>query len=239
MLSSICTLLPGPGEEQPGAQPPCGGQAGGCCPCWMPPASLEERRCRAPLASFLSREVREERFFPQQVLTGLAQSCPKEIWQKCPPASYSEETGSVSLSPLRHWPPGLLRTKSLFLCLRPDAAETFLHPGALTCQRISASRPQAKGGGFGIAKPQLFQQRQAMTSPSTQSRNGSRGEADTSRVGSTSTSLPRYQSLGQGSAALAPPQSTQTEGLGLRPGLFTLPEDAPRRHRQSSNNALC
>lgn len=53
-----------------------------------------------------------------------------------------------------------------------------------------------------------------MTSPSTQSRNGSRGEADTSKVGSTSTSLPQYQGLDQSSAALAPPQSTWTEGLG-------------------------
>lgn len=116
VLSSICTLLPGPGGEQPGAQPPCSRQAGGCCPCWMTPASLEERRCRAPLASFLSREVREERFFPQQVLTGLARSCPKEIWQKCPSASYSEETGSVSLSPLRHRPPGLLPTLRACSC---------------------------------------------------------------------------------------------------------------------------
>lgn len=130
-------------------------------------------------------------------------------------------------------------TQSLFLCLRPDAAETSLHPGALTCQRISASRPQARGDGFGIAKPQLFQQRQAMTSPSTQSRNGSRGEADTCRVGSTSTSLSQYQGLDQGSAALAPPQSTQTEGLGWHPGSFTPPEDAPRRHRWCSNNTHC
>lgn len=72
-----------------------------------------KRCCRALLVSFLSQEAQEEMFFPQQVLTGLAWTCPREIWQKCPPASYDWETGSVSLAPLRHRPPGLLLTRSV------------------------------------------------------------------------------------------------------------------------------
>lgn len=177
-LSSISTVVPGSGENQPRAQPPVGRQAGGCCsaspapshlPC-IPPASLEESCCWALLASFLSLVVEEERFFPQQVLTGLAQICPREIWQKCPPASYDWETGSTSLSPLKHQPPELLLTPSVSSRQKTGTVEASLHPDALTCQCISASGLKPEGTDLALLSLSYFN-RQARTCPNTQSRN--------------------------------------------------------------------
>lgn len=96
-----------------------------------------KRRCRALLVSFLSQEAQEERFFPQQVLTGLAWTCPREIWQKCPPASYDWETGSVSLAPLRHRPPGLLPTRSV-----------SAHVGGLTLRRLLCTLMHSPASAF-------------------------------------------------------------------------------------------
>lgn len=147
-VSSISTVLPRSGEKQAGAQPPvgqAGGQARGCRPPspatshlpWILPASLEERRCWALPASFLSQEVQEERFFPQQVLTGLALTCPREIWQKCPPASYDWETGSVSLSLLKRQPPGPLLTPSV-----------SAHVGGLTLRRLLCTLMRSPASAF-------------------------------------------------------------------------------------------
>lgn len=80
------------------------------------------------LPAFCPKKCRMKGFFPQQVLTGLAQTCPSEIWQKCPPASCNWETGSVSLTQLRHQPPELLLTPSIFAHIR-----------GLTLQRLLCS----------------------------------------------------------------------------------------------------
>lgn len=138
---------------------------------WISAASMEEKHCWVFFASFLSKEVQEKSFFSTAGADRTSRNLSKGDWLKCPPAHCEWGTGSTSPTPADTAPRPAADTEGLCSAQRTDTMEASLHPDGLTCQCISASWPKARGDGFGIAKPQLFQQRQASTHPNTQNRN--------------------------------------------------------------------
>lgn len=159
-LSSTSTTLARPDEKELGTQPPWGRQKAAAFPPLHPdisPGSLQPLWKRSTagfsLPASCPKKCRKKVSFPQQVLTGLAETCPREIGRSAHQHAVSEK---LVLFPPPHTdtaPRAAADTEGLCSHQRTDTMEASLHPDGLTCQCISASWPKARGDGFGVAKP--------------------------------------------------------------------------------------
>lgn len=118
-VSSTSTILPRSDKKELGTQPLWGRQKAAAFPPLHPdisPGSLQPPWKRSTagfsLPASYPKKRRKKVSFPQQVLTGLAETCPREIGRSAHCTPWVRNS-LVSPTPLGHQPPGLLLALSV------------------------------------------------------------------------------------------------------------------------------